>query len=91
MIVKTLNGMAAARPTVATPDGVAGIDGVTEKQLLVAPAERRAFAGAVVRLLRDSTLGSSLAVGGRHSVKALVEWEAVIAGLEAFLQEIVAD
>jgi glycosyltransferase involved in cell wall biosynthesis len=88
IIVKTLNGMAAARPTVATPLGNGGTGAQPGHDLLVAPAQPRPFAAAVVDVLTDQTLWQTLADNGRAFVRAHYDWPTNISRLEQFMAQL---
>ncbi len=88
IIVKTLNGMAAARPTVATPLGNGGTGAQPGRDLLVAPAQPRPLAAAVLDVLTNQTLWQTLADNGRAFVRAHYDWSANIAGLERFMAQL---
>lgn len=75
IIVKTLNGLAAARPTVATHSGNSGTGAQPGRDLLVVDQEPEAFSEAVVRLLQDRELWEQMAVNGRRYVAENFDWE----------------
>jgi polysaccharide biosynthesis protein PslH len=81
MRVKILEAFGRGIPLVSTTVGVEGIDAVHGKHLLVAddPAE---FAGAVVRLLSEPELASSLSRSGRELVEARYDWRTALADLD---------
>lgn len=81
---KLLEAFAAGVPAVATPFSAAGAEAVDGRDLLVADSPR-AFADAVVRLLRDPALGRRLARGGRALVRRLYRWPANARVLERAL------
>jgi glycosyltransferase involved in cell wall biosynthesis len=85
VIVKTLNGLAAARPTVATPIGNSGTGAQPNRELLVVDRAPERFAEQVVRLLNDYDLWTRLAVNGRRFVVEKYNWERTIQRMEAFL------
>lgn len=79
-----LEGMAAARPIVATR--VAGIPDVISDGthgLLVPPADPGALARAVSRLLADNGLARRLGAAARTRVERELTWDACAAGYEA--------
>lgn len=85
IIVKTLNGLAAGRPTVCTPLGNAGTGARPGQELLVVPPEPAALAEAVVQVLADPALWQRLATAGQRFVRQQYDWPANMARLEAFL------
>jgi glycosyltransferase involved in cell wall biosynthesis len=87
MITKTLNGMAAARPTVATSAGNAGTGAQAGEDLVVADSTP-AFAEAVVHLLQDQETWLKFARQGRHYVVTHYNWEEIIRSFELFLRSI---
>lgn len=91
IIVKTLNGLAAARPTVATSTGCSGIDAQDRRDLIVADDDPVAFAGAVIEVLRDSDLWARLAISGRRYVIDRFRWSAIVQDLETFLLDLIED
>jgi len=89
VIVKTLNGLAAARPTVATVAGVSGIGAQPGRDLVVAN-DAAAFAEAVVALLLDRRLWRRVAVSGRRYILDNYRWEGAVRALEEALWEVAA-
>jgi glycosyltransferase involved in cell wall biosynthesis len=85
IIVKTLNGMAAGRPTVSTAPGVSGIDARPDQDLIVVPTDPIMFADAVIRILTDNELWSSLAKQGKDFVSERFQWSEAMVELERFL------
>jgi glycosyltransferase involved in cell wall biosynthesis len=81
IIVKTLNGMAAGRPTVATSLGSAGVEAVPGREIIIADTPER-MAHAIVELLTCENLWYSLAHGGRRFVQAKYNWEKAMDNLE---------
>lgn len=75
--VRILEALARGVPVVTTTMGAEGIDVADSEHLLIAddPGE---FAGAVVRLLRDSELGSRLAAAGRRLAESKYDWRAAL-------------
>lgn len=88
IIVKTLNGLAAARPTVATPTGTAGTMVNNGEHLLIAPRNPQLFAQAVVNLLQDKQLWERLALAGRAHVLEAFTWEQNINWLNKLLDQL---
>lgn len=86
LIAKTLNGMAAGRPTVATPLGISGTGARAGRDLIVVHGGAEAFATAVSALLKDDELWRRVATNGRAFVERTYDWERVMAGFERFLQ-----
>jgi glycosyltransferase involved in cell wall biosynthesis len=82
--LKALEALAAGRPVVGTSIGLEGLDLQAGREVLVAD-DAAAFAAAVVRLLRDDHLASSLAVAGRLAAERFA-WPAIS---EAFARSIV--
>jgi len=89
VIVKTLNGMAAARPTVATRFGVAGIGARDGRDLLIVSSEPRDFAAAVTRLLTNNATWMAIAGNGRQFVQQNYNWQENIKALEEFLASVI--
>lgn len=85
IIVKTLNGMAAGRPTVATPVGNSGTGARPGRDLVVVDCQPEMFARAVVRLLTDQELWERIAIQGRAFVASHYNWDEVTGRLESFL------
>ena len=86
IIVKTLNGMAAGRPTVATAVGNSGTGAQPGRDLLVAGDAPASFAGAVVDLLSDCQLWQEIAASGRRYIVENYHWDDVVHNLESVLQ-----
>jgi glycosyltransferase involved in cell wall biosynthesis len=84
IIVKTLNGMAAGRPTIATPQGLSGISAQPGRELLVVPADPVKIAEAVIRVLTDDELWLSLAEHGKQFVRRQYNWSETVAELESY-------
>ena len=86
-----LEAMASGLPVIATRHG--GIpEAVTdgESGLLVTENDVSGLAAAMSRVTSDTTLASSLATGGRHSVKGNFDRVKNIQGLEACYLELIA-
>ena len=88
IITKTLNGMAAGRPTVATSPGINGTGAEHERDLIVADRPQD-FAYAIVSLLEDEGLWSGYARRGREFVMAHYDWAEMVRSFESFLESIV--
>ena len=88
IIVKLLNSLAAARPTVTTPVGASGVRGEADAHFVVVPRDAQEFAQAVIDLLQDEVRWKALAVAGRPSVLEQFDWGENIGRLEQLLQKI---
>ena len=88
IIVKTLNGMAAGRPTVTTDAGNSGIGAISDRDLIISDLHPEKYAAAVIRLLEDRLLWERLASNGRHFIKQQYNWVDTIEELETFLRNI---
>ena len=77
-----------ARPVVSTSLGAEGLESVAGKHLLIAddPAE---FAAAVVRILNEPELATSLGAAGRALVSESYSWQGTAKSLAAFFQQAV--
>jgi len=82
IIVKTLNGMAAARPTVATHVGNSGTGAKPGHDLIVVDCQPDMFAEAVVKLLMDQELWERMAKNGRYYVAKHYNWKDITNKLE---------
>lgn len=81
MRVKILEAFARGIPVVSTSVGVEGIDARDGQHLLVADSPE-AFAGAVVRLIRDTALATRLSRAARDLVEAQYDWRTALAPLD---------
>jgi glycosyltransferase involved in cell wall biosynthesis len=88
IIVKTLNGMAAGRPTVATPIGNSGTGAQPGHDLLVVDDSPESFARAVINLLLDQQLWQEIAGSGRRYIARNYRWTHTIQILEALLESL---
>lgn len=88
IIVKTLNGMAAGRPTVATETGNSGTGAQPGRDLLVVDKNEQAFARAVVDLLTDDVLWKQIAQNGRQFIRKQFDWPQSVRCLAQFLETI---
>jgi len=86
--LKILESWAMARPVVSTSLGAEGLESVAGKHLLIAddPAE---FAAAVVRILNEPELATSLGAAGRALVSESYSWQGTAKSLAAFFQQAV--
>lgn len=82
IIVKLLDALAAGTPTVTTPYGNEGVAATPGRDLLVAD-EPRAFAAAVVKLLRDREHAEQLGRNGQLYVMEHFGSEPLMARLDA--------
>lgn len=73
---KLLEAMACGMACVATPLALAGIAAVPGREVLLA-GDAESFAGAVVRLLGDEDLASSLGAAAREYVRRRHDWAQV--------------
>jgi glycosyltransferase involved in cell wall biosynthesis len=87
IIVKTLNGMAAGRPTVATRAGNSGTGAQAGRDLLVGDSPE-SFSHAVVDLLSDQRLWQEIAENGKRYVVTNYHWEETVRELEEFLRSL---
>jgi glycosyltransferase involved in cell wall biosynthesis len=85
IIVKTLNGMASGRPTVATTWGASGIAGKSGRDLVIVDRDPVVFAEAVIALLTDTDLWYRIARGGREIVRKSYDWDLAMLGFNDFL------
>ncbi len=70
---KVLEAMALAKPTVATPAGLEGIEAVDGEDLLVAE-DAQAFAAAVADLLDEPAKASEMGQAGRARIEKDFHW-----------------
>lgn len=78
MRVKILDAWCRGLPVVSTGIGAEGLDARDGENALLAD-DADAFAGAVLRLLADPSLGRRLGAGGRAAVEANHDWRSVYA------------
>lgn len=90
MQFKILEAMANGVPVVTTPYGLGGIDAISGQHLLVAEGAA-AFAGQVVRLLKDRDLRQRLAFEARKLVEEKYSWGRCVAMLEAVYKQAILD
>lgn len=81
MRVKILEALARGLPIVSTTIGYEGIDLTPGEHLLVGDTPR-AFAEALIRLLRDPELGRRLAAQGRRVAEDRYDWRVVCPAIE---------
>jgi glycosyltransferase involved in cell wall biosynthesis len=86
LIAKTLNGMAAGRPTVTTPLGNSGTGAKAGRDLVVVHGGAEDFAAAVIALLQDDELWRRMAANGKVFASRTFDWDRVMAGFEGFLE-----
>lgn len=86
--LKVVEGLSMKKPMVSTALGCEGIDVKHEEHLLIAD-EPAAFAGAVLRLMDEPTLGATLAQNGHALVLRRYRWESVTKQLEALYADLV--
>lgn len=91
VIVKTLNSMAAGRPTVTTVMGNSGTGAKAGRDLLVVNDTPFVFAEAVVRLLVDDGQWRKFAAGGRQFVTRNYDWASTMQNLAGFLVSVAED
>lgn len=82
IIVKVLNGMAAARPVVATSVANKGI-GAEPGALLAVADQAEDFAAAIVKLLCDTDYWNHIAQRGRQFIQMNYAWPQIIHNLES--------
>lgn len=84
VITKTLNGLAAARPTVSTTFGISGTGVKPGRDLIVADTPEQ-FAEAIIHLLQDGPYWLKIAQKGREFVKSHYNWQEAMGLFEAFI------
>lgn len=82
---KVVEALAAETPVVSTRLGSEGIPVTSGEEVLLAD-EPAAFADAVIRVLRDDTLGRRLSARGLDFVKTHFDWRVVGRGLETAIR-----
>ncbi len=82
---KVLEAMAMGKPVVVTPRALEGIEAAPGRDIVVAPAEPRAFAGAVTDLLLDPARAAELAKRARAAVEKAYRWQTRLKKLEDLL------
>lgn len=88
IIVKTLNGLASARPTVATPAGNSGTGAHPDQHLIVTPHDPSQFAHHITHLLLSETDWLTLATNGRAFITQNYNWHSITTNLSHFLTKI---
>lgn len=87
VIVKVLDGLAAARPIVTTTYGNEGIGASNERHLLIADTPQE-FAAQVVRLLKDPQAAHRMGLQGRDFVRQEFSLERIASDFEACYREL---
>lgn len=90
IICKTLNGLAAARPTVSTTLGNSGTTAADGDALIIRDTPDR-FAQETIRLLTDQTAWNRFASRGRAFIEETYDWERDMRSFDLFLREITAN
>jgi glycosyltransferase involved in cell wall biosynthesis len=85
--LKILEAMALGTPVVSTTKGAEGLHVTHGKDILIADGPE-AFAEAVLRLLNDADLRSSLSDRAKAMVSERYSWRRCVAALEAMLNEL---
>jgi sugar transferase (PEP-CTERM/EpsH1 system associated) len=85
---KVLEPSALGVPVVTTSIGWEGLGLESEKEILVAN-DPRSIATAIIRLLKDPTLRSSIGQHAAQKVRATLGWETIAGDLEAIYEQIV--
>ena len=83
--MKTLNGMASGRPTVATALGNSGTGAKPGHDLLVLSDDPSKFAEVIYQLLTDEAEWQQFAQAGRRFVNKHFDWQKTMAKLDGFL------
>jgi polysaccharide biosynthesis protein PslH len=86
---KILEAMASGAPIVATPRSLSGTPLIDGRDVLIADDDAK-FADAVVRLLSDSGLRSSIASEARRRAESEYSWDSITSAFEALYREILA-
>jgi glycosyltransferase involved in cell wall biosynthesis len=87
IIVKTLNGLASGRPTVASPAGNSGTGARDGEHLLLVEGGPEEFARSVQQILKDDELWNRLAKAGRAYIEQTFDWDTIIREFEDFLEK----
>ncbi len=80
---KVLEGMAMARPVVATSQALEGIDAMPDRHLIVADGAAD-FAAATIRALRDPQ-AAGIGIAARDQIRRIYGWEPQLARLRALV------
>lgn len=86
---KVLEALAMARPVVATPLAVEGIEAVDGREVAVASGAA-GMADAILGLLADTGARAALGSAGRRLVEARYSWDACAARYDALYRELAA-
>ncbi len=89
MRVRILEAFARAMPVVTTTIGLEGIQAQPGKDVLVADSPSD-FAEAVLRLMHDKALQSSLASNSRQLVESKYDWQVVLRELDKTYEQLAA-
>jgi polysaccharide biosynthesis protein PslH len=85
--LKVLEALALGTPVVSTPKGIEGLDLAPNRDYLVGE-DPTAFAGALLRLLENSSLRSKLSETGRKTVTEKYDWAKIGPYFCDFVEEI---
>jgi glycosyltransferase involved in cell wall biosynthesis len=81
---KILEGMAMAKPVVATPDAVCGLS-LSESEGVIVERDPQAFADAVADLIASRERAGELGARARHHAVERCTWPAVVDRLAAII------
>lgn len=85
--LKILEAMALGTPVISTSKGAEGLEVTPERDILIADTPA-AFAGAVLRLLDDSSLRERLGANGRRVVAEKYDWNEIGRQFNALVEEV---
>jgi glycosyltransferase involved in cell wall biosynthesis len=88
--LKIFEALAMARPVVSTTVGAEGL-GIAAGRHYTCADDPRAFADAVVALLRDPVRRTALGTAGRHLVETRYSWPTIGRAFEQRCEEVVAE
>lgn len=88
IIVKTLNGLASARPVVTTHAGNSGTGAVNGRDLLIVPPNPSIMAETISELLTNHQQWQQFAENGRHFIQAHYNWSEIVSKMIGFLCQI---
>lgn len=88
IIVKTLNGLAAGRPTVATRAGNSGTGARHNQDGVLITDNPAQFAAHIIHLLQDEDEWFRHARDGRAFIQANYDWNTIITDFDRFLAQI---